>query len=248
MIAKNSHHLYVVKLYFDIDKMTAVLPDPPANREACRMPKSPGSAQGQRRYHHGDLRRTLIEAAEKELEEKGVEGFTLRGCAKRAGVSHAAPAHHFKDANALLSALAAEGFSRFARAIEARQQEDGGSARARMIAAGLAYIDFGHDHPAMLRLMFASSRPDHETAELEEQSTKAFTLLVKSVEEMLAEAGQAGGDPRPDIAATWAIVHGLTELGLSGRLNFLPEMSGPQRSALAARIIDKVLPKSEYQG
>ena len=57
-------------------------------------------------YHHGDLRKALIEAAEAELAEKGVEGFTLRGCAKRAGVSHAAPAHHFKDANALLTALA----------------------------------------------------------------------------------------------------------------------------------------------
>ena len=58
-------------------------------------------------YHHGDLRKALLDAAEAELAEKGVEGFTLRGCAKRAGVSHAAPAHHFKDANALLTALAA---------------------------------------------------------------------------------------------------------------------------------------------
>ena len=66
-------------------------------------------------YHHGDLRKALLVAAEAELVEKGLEGFTLRCCAKRAGVSHAAPAHHFKDANALLTALATEGYERFLR-------------------------------------------------------------------------------------------------------------------------------------
>ncbi|MEI5579289.1 helix-turn-helix domain-containing protein, partial [Streptomyces brasiliscabiei] len=64
-------------------------------------------------YHHGDLRRALLVAAEHELEEKGIEGFSLRGVAKRAGVSHAAPLHHFKDTRALLTALAGVGFERF---------------------------------------------------------------------------------------------------------------------------------------
>jgi AcrR family transcriptional regulator len=131
--------------------------------------------------------------------------------------------------------------------MQVRQTEAGPGARDRMIAAGLAYLDFGLAHPAMLRLMFASSRPDHELAELEEESGKAFTLLVDSVEAMLAEAGQAGADPRLDIAATWSIVHGLTELGLSGRMEFLPELSGPQRDEIAARIIEKALPKPKGQ-
>ena len=71
----------------------------------------------------------LLVAAEAELAEKGVEGFTLRGCAKRAGVSHAAPAHHFKDANALLTALAADGFERFVEAMRKRQSRSDRPAR-----------------------------------------------------------------------------------------------------------------------
>src|SRR5688572_25193146 len=69
-------------------------------------------------YHHGDLRAALISAAEEELVEKGVDGFTLRGCARRAGVSHAAPAHHFKDVRALFTALATIGLRRLAETTE----------------------------------------------------------------------------------------------------------------------------------
>ena len=92
-------------------------------RNSLRPDGNPG-AREQRgpADQNDDLRRALIEAAEHELTEKGFEGFTLRGCAKRAGVSHAAPAHHFKDAATLLSALAAEGFTRFLDTIAARQE------------------------------------------------------------------------------------------------------------------------------
>src|SRR5262245_3431916 len=69
-------------------------------------------------YHHGDLRAALLKAAEAELAENGIEGFTLRGCARRAGVSHAAPAHHFKDVRAILTELAADGFEKLAELTE----------------------------------------------------------------------------------------------------------------------------------
>ena len=93
----------------------------------------PDNAPPPCRYHHGDLRAALLEAGEAELAEHGVEGFSLRGVAKRAGVSHAAPAHHFRDANGLLTALAAEGFRRFVakqRAAPGRRRPD------RAVAAG----------------------------------------------------------------------------------------------------------------
>src|SRR4030095_3669972 len=89
-------------------------------------------------YHHGDLRKALLVAAEAELAEKGVEGFTLRGCAKRAGVSHAAPAHQCKDACALRAALVTEGFERFTVAMRKRQADET-TARGRLIGAGLGY-------------------------------------------------------------------------------------------------------------
>ena len=85
------------------------------------------------RYHHGDLRAALLAAAETELDERGVESFSLRGVARRAGVSHAAPAHHFRDVRGLLTALAAEGFARFLAAQRAREAAAGADPHNRMV-------------------------------------------------------------------------------------------------------------------
>ncbi len=106
-------------------------------------------------YHHGDLHRALLAAAEEELTEKGVEAFSLRGVAKRAGVSHGAPAHHFADARGLLTELAAQGYQRFIDAQERRQQEAAKDPEAQLTASGLGYIDFATENPALFRLMFS---------------------------------------------------------------------------------------------
>jgi AcrR family transcriptional regulator len=201
-----------------------------------------------RRYHHGDLRRSLLAAAEEELAEKGVEGFTLRGCAKRAGVSHAAPAHHFKDAGALLSALAAEGFGRFAAAMAQRQaQVAPGAARDALVAAGLGYLDFAMAHPALLRLMFSSGRPDHANPELKQEAGKAFELLWRSVAAARADDAGSESSLEQDVAATWAIVHGLAELMLSDRLGFVPGLHGDRRDEVAAQIIGRALFRSLHK-
>lgn len=175
-------------------------------------------------YHHGDLRRALLVAAEAELEDKGVEGFTLRGCAKRAGVSHAAPTHHFGDVAGLLSALAVEGFQRFLATTNARlEQMDGGDGSARMTALGLGYVEFARANPALFRLMFSSDRPDFSNETLGEAASAAFEQLVSGV------AGVAGRDPlssregRRSVAAMWAMVHGLAHLLLSRQMKFLGE-------------------------
>ena len=110
-------------------------------------------------YHHGDLRQALLAAAERELEEKGIEGFSLRGVAKRAGVSHAAPLHHFKDTRALLTALAAQGFERFLAAQRARQAKAAADGLSQLVASGMGYIDFALTHRAIFRLMFSSTAP-----------------------------------------------------------------------------------------
>jgi len=175
-------------------------------------------------YHHGDLRRALLDAAEAELDEKGVEGFTLRGCAKRAGVSHAAPTHHFGDVTGLLTALAAEGFQRFLATTTAHQEKincvDG---RARMTALGLGYVEFARANPALFRLMFSSDRPDFDDDTLRAAAKSAFQQLISGV------GGVAGGDPlsskegRRRVAAVWATVHGLSHLLLSRQMKFLGE-------------------------
>ena len=146
--------------------------------------------RGKTPYHHGDLREALLVAAEEELKEKGVEGFTLRGCAKRAGVSHAAPAHHFRDADGLLTALAAVAFTRFTAAMTARQSAAPADPRERLIALGLGYIDFATSEPALFRLMFASGRPDFDDAELQQVAMHSLGLLIQGV-----NAVRGGGSP-----------------------------------------------------
>jgi AcrR family transcriptional regulator len=193
-------------------------------------------------YHHGDLRRALLEAAEAELAEKGPEGFTLRGCAKRAGVSHAAPAHHFGDVAGLLSALAAEGFERFLKTTAARMNTaDPGDSRARLIAMGLGYIDFARANPALFSLMFSSRKADFDDEKLQQAAAASFEQLVAGV-------GAVGGlDPlstregRRQLAATWAIVHGLSHLLLSHRMKFLDGQSAEELETDLAAIVSRVL-------
>jgi AcrR family transcriptional regulator len=111
-------------------------------------------------YHHGDLRAALLSAAEDELAERGMEAFSLRSVAKRAGVSHAAPAHHFGDAQGLLTALAAEGFRQFLAAQTAREAVAEKDPASQMVAAGLGYVDFAMARPTIFRLMWQSN-PHH---------------------------------------------------------------------------------------
>src|SRR3954469_468471 len=95
-----------------------------------------------RRYHHGDLRATLLAAAEEMLREKGVAALSLRELARETGVSHAAPSRHFKDKQALLDALALAGFERMTAILEQAYVPDGADIHARFATLARAYVDF----------------------------------------------------------------------------------------------------------
>jgi len=195
----------------------------------------------ERRYHHGDLRRALLLAAEDELAEKGIEGFSLRGCAKRAGVSHAAPAHHFTDVTGLLSALAADGFERFLSTTNGRLNAAAGRPpRERLIAMGLGYIDFARRNPALFRLMFSSNKTDPQNETLREPAATAFQQLVSSVGEKTGTDPYGSRDGQLQVAATWAIVHGLAHLLLSEQMRFLNERTEDELEADLASIIARV--------
>src|ERR1700743_1772437 len=101
-----------------------------------------------RAYHHGDLKDQLVAAAEAIILERGVEGFTLREAARRAGVSPAAPAHHFKDARGLLSEVALRGFRDFCAALAGAHARGGGDPARRLLEQGFAYVDFARRQPA----------------------------------------------------------------------------------------------------
>lgn len=173
-------------------------------------------------YHHGDLRRALLIAAEEELADKGAEGFTLRGCAKRAGVSHAAPAHHFADAAGLLSALAAEGFGRFLATLVRRQEmADDQSPEGRLVAMGLGYIDFARANPALFKLMFSSQKPDFDDPQLSGAARAAFEHLASGVAARLRNDPLTTREGRLRVAAVWAVAHGLADLVTSNHMRFL---------------------------
>lgn len=170
-----------------------------------------------RTYHHGDLASELLRAAELELSENGIESFSLRAVAKRAGVSHGAPAHHFKDARGLLTALATTGFQRLVAAQEARQKHAAADPLSRQVAAGLGYIDFALANPALFRLMFSSEKPDRTSDDLAKASFAAFDKLVTGVEGLVGENPHTDRNAMKDVMASWAMAHGLADLMVSGR-------------------------------
>jgi AcrR family transcriptional regulator len=197
-------------------------------------PMTPRPAEA-RPYHHGDLRAALLAAAEAELAERGMEGFSLRSVAKRAGVSHAAPAHHFGDAKGLLTALAAEGFRQFLAAQAAREAVAERDPAAQLIAAGLGYIDFALARPTLFRLLWQSERPDFTDPDLGQAARAAYTHLVEQV-------SGAGGRGTADEAAVWAIAHGLADLLAAGRMASVGTLPAAARDAMLVTIIRRALP------
>lgn len=172
------------------------------------------SVKTERAYHHGDLRHALLEAAEALIAERGVDHFSLRETARRAGVSPAAPAHHFGDARGLLTALAAEAFRAFGDALEAADQGEGRKARVR--AQGLAYVRFALANRGKFDLMWRYALVDREDPAYRAASARAFLILDRQVR---------GEQPPPqdpnDISiapsiACWAMVHGFARLALDG--------------------------------
>ncbi|MEM9286112.1 MAG: TetR/AcrR family transcriptional regulator [Pseudomonadota bacterium] len=191
-------------------------------------------------YHHGDLHRSLLDAAEIELELNGIEKFSLRAVAKRASVSHGAPAHHFGNADGLLTALATRGYGGFIAAQDRRENLAGDSPRAKLAASGLGYIDFATAHPALFRLMFTSERTDKANPSLADAANAAFEKLTRHIETIQHRDPYTDQLAMADVLACWGIAHGLADLMISGRLGratFLAEMSEEERDAFFAEII-----------
>lgn len=180
------------------------------------MTTTPGRSDG---YHHGNLRRALLDAAMDLIRERGVDGFTLREVARRAGVSHAAPYHHFPDRAALVSALAEESFGMFAEAFREAAAGTEGAHLERIRAIGRAYVRFAFDDPARFTLMW---RPELRTvgddSPVDEAGLASYQVLIDEV-----AAGQEAGEIVPgDVGllslAAWSTVHGLAMILVDGPL------------------------------
>ena len=176
---------------------------------------------GKKTYHHGNLRAALLTAAESVLEDKGIEGFTLRECARRAGVSHAAPKHHFQDVQDLLTAMAITAFQRLNEAMCSRRAQAENDPRAILQATGEGYIAFAAANPQHFSLMFQKQTLDWSNSELKAVSQTAFMELanavaaVRGVEDAMSEP-----DARTDVILMWSVAHGFAQL-------FLQQQFGP---------------------
>ena len=148
---------------------------PLAAKQAVRRTR----AAAETPYHHGALRDALLQAAEKVLERDGLPGLTLRAVAREAGVSHAAPTHHFGDLTGLVSELAAIGYRQFSAAMTAGKAS--GTLQEQGLAAARAYVAFAQAHPGMYGLMFRAERLDMSRPSLHDASDAAFAGLARGV-------------------------------------------------------------------
>lgn len=173
-------------------------------------------------YHHGDLHDALLQAADRVLERDGLPGLTLRAVAREAGVSHAAPTHHFGDLTGLVSELAAIGFRKFNATMQVA-----GASGATLIEKGMAnakaYVGFAQAHPGLYALMFRSpERLDYSRPSLHEASDAAFAGLAGAVaasrQEQISRESLSL-DQAAAIARNWSLVHGFTMLLLDGSLS-----------------------------
>lgn len=194
-------------------------------------------------YHHGDLRQALLDAAEIELAEKGLEAFTLRGVARRAGVSHAAPAHHFKDTAAMLTALATVAAGRLTASMRHYRARAGSTPRAGIVASGVGYIAFALESPALFKLLFGSERPDSDDPGLIQQADRAFRVLADDLSALLGSDPLGDREGMFETAAIWSAVHGIASLLIANRMRFLKPMLDRDRDGTLASLVERALPR-----
>jgi len=210
---------------------------------------TPSKPRKRGRYHHGNLPTALVQAALELVEESGSEALTLREVARRVGVTHAAPYRHFKDKAALLAAVAEEGFLRLRRQLHERMQA-ATTPRAKVAAAGAAYLTFAQQHAAHFRVMFMSDLVNEQYDALQ----RAARGFIDDVAAAVTRTGFSEAEESRHIAERlWCEWHGIASLDGGGWLSLdtsdvdeladgaarrltlgLPMMSGAVRTDSAA--------------
>ena len=197
---------------------------------------------GKTAYHHGDLKRALIDKAIELIGVRGVEALTLKEVAHALGVTHAAPYRHFKDKQALLEAVAHAGFDKLALRMQRAHARGAGDARRQFLDTGFAVVEFAMAHPAQYRAMFFGYK-SASVAELEAApESTAFRAFLGYI-----AAWQAAGllRPAPPMSlalAIWSTTHGLSSLVSSGQLRVAKSKRGVRALAddVHAALLDGV--------
>lgn len=191
-----------------------------------------------KQYHHGDLRQALLDGALALIEEAGISALSLREVARRIGVSHAAPYHHFEDRSALLCAVAEQGFVAMHEAMVQAVRAAGQSPIQSLQAIGIAYVQFAAGNPSQFRVMFS---PDvvgeKQNAALKSASSATFQRLSEG----LVAAGLSETKARDAALLAWSTVHGSSMLWIDHQLT-MPE-APPDVAAFAKKVV-RMLTKS----
>ncbi len=190
-----------------------------------------------RRYHHGDLRRALVDAARRLLEKEGPTALSLRAVAREAGVSAAAPYHHFKDKAELLAAVGEQGWELLDRRLDEAAAAHG-SAHERMTETGAVYVTFALKNPALYRVMFDAMRESEGNPDRLTDKDHRFERLRR----MLVEGGANPDDLMGlelGAMAAWCASHGLAEMIAFKRFDSMREALGGE-DALMRAVLDQL--------
>jgi len=183
------------------------------------MQGSPTQASQAVVYHHGDLPNALLNAVAELVEESGSADVSLREVARRAGVSHSAPAHHFGDKEGMLAAFCDRGYEILRSEMqEARDGSAAGDALARTGAVGAAYVRFAVDHRAYFDVMFHSGIDKEAHEELHACAESTFGILMDVVADFIDERGLDEVDMRIVAVYFWSLAHGLASLAVEGTM------------------------------
>lgn len=194
-------------------------------------------------YHHGDLRRALIDEALRTVDKRGVEGLTLRAVGEALGVSRTALYRHFSSKQALVAAVAREGF-RTLRLALVEAWEGRGRGQAGFEAMGEAYLQFAVAHPSHFRVMFGRFVEScARNPGLIEEADGAFRALVDALVDQQRDGQVRGDDPLMQARFVWAVTHGIATLVIDGQLRDGDE-SGMALNRYAARRIQAAIAPS----
>ncbi len=180
-------------------------------------------ATGKTGYHHGNLKSALIEAADAIIRDRGIEGFSLREAARRAGVSIGAPAHHFGSANGLLTEVALLGYESLGEALNATAPTDDIACDLRRLA--LAYVAFALAHPGRSRLMFRPDLINRDDPRYGQASARALSGFAAAI------SRQNGGSENAmaNLFVVWSSIHGMANLVLDGKAKYLFDGATPEQ-------------------
>lgn len=185
------------------------------------------------KYHHGDLRNALIDAAVVILNKQGVEALSLRAIARAVGVSQTAPYRHFGSRDDLIAAVAQDGFTRLAQALREAAKQAGSDARERVIQQGCAYALFALAHPGHFRVMFGDGIEDVKIrARSLTAGLVAFQELLSGIQLLQQQKVIRAGNPMHMAVPAWTMIHGFATL----MVNRLLPLSDPPAKAIEAQV------------